>query len=144
MTLVGDCRSDDTLQIDGRVEGNVEARRAIVIGRHGVVVGDIVTGDAVIYGRMRGRLTVASAVELLAPCAVDGTIETRHLRLEEGARVTASVTMTSQRSTSATPDGTERSARASEPGLAPGSEGLRGAYPDDEPISTCTLYQSKL
>ena len=21
---------------------------------------------------------------------------------------------------------------------------LRGAYPDDEPISTCTLYQSKL
>lgn len=102
MTLVGDCRSEGTIWIEGRVEGNVAAREAIVIGENGVVVGDIVTDDAIIYGRIRGRLTVASRVELHASSAVDGLIDTRRIQLKEGACVTASVNLTSQRSTSAT------------------------------------------
>ena len=93
MTVVGDCKSEGTIRIEGKVEGRLEAGKAIVIGKEGLVLGDVFTQDAVISGAIQGSLTIASRLELQASCNVTGEIDTRRIVLEEGATINGTVKM---------------------------------------------------
>jgi len=95
MTIVGDCETDGTVRIEGTVEGSIKAGKAIVIGKQGLVRGDIVTQDAVISGRVEGTLVAASRLELQATCHIEGEIHTRRMQLEEGAVLNGTVHMSS-------------------------------------------------
>ncbi len=90
MTLVGRCKSEGTIRIEGRVEGEVQSEEAIVIAEDGVVVGEIIAHDAFISGRVEGGVTTASSVELKASCVVDGEIDARYIAVEQGALINAS------------------------------------------------------
>jgi hypothetical protein len=74
MRVVGDCETDGTLRIEGTVEGTVRAAKAVVIGKDGVVKGDVVTQDAIIGGRVTGAVVAESRLELQATCVVDGEV----------------------------------------------------------------------
>ena len=87
MTLVGDCSSRDTIRVEGRVDGDIRSDKAIVVAKNGVVVGDILARDAVISGRVRGRVETASSIELKASCVVDGEIDTLSIAVEKGALI---------------------------------------------------------
>lgn len=91
MTIVGDCETDGTVRIEGSVEGSVKAGKAVVIGKQGIVSGDIFTQDAVISGRVEGKLVATSRLELQATCRIDGEVHTRRMQLEEGAVLNGSV-----------------------------------------------------
>jgi cytoskeletal protein CcmA (bactofilin family) len=93
MTIVGDCETDGTIRVEGSVEGSIKAGKAVVIGKQGVVTGDISTQDAVISGRVEGTLIAASRLELQATCHIEGEIHTRRMQLEEGAVLNGSVHM---------------------------------------------------
>jgi cytoskeletal protein CcmA (bactofilin family) len=93
MTIVGNCETDGTVRIEGTVEGSIKAGKAVVIGKKGVVNGDIATQDAVISGRVEGTLLAASRLELQATCRIDGEVHTRRMQLEEGAVLNGNVHM---------------------------------------------------
>ena len=96
MTIVGDCESDGTVRVEGSVEGSIKAGKAIVIGKQGLVTGDIVTQDAVISGRVVGTLVAASRLELQATCHIEGEVHTKRMQLEEGAVLNGTVHMSSE------------------------------------------------
>lgn len=87
MRIVGDCETNDTVRIDGVVEGSVRADKAVKIGKEGRVTGDITTQDAVIAGSVKGALQVHSRLELQATCRIDGEVKAARLHLEEGGVV---------------------------------------------------------
>lgn len=93
MTIVGDCETDGTVRIEGSVQGSIKAGKAVVIGKQGVVNGDIHTQDAVISGRVEGTLIAASRLELQATCHIEGEVHTRRMQLEEGAVLNGTVNM---------------------------------------------------
>lgn len=93
MTIVGDCETDGTVRVEGTVEGSVKAGKAVVIGKQGVVKGDIATQDAVISGKVDGSLLAVSRLELQATCRIDGEVHTRRMQLEEGAVLNGNVHM---------------------------------------------------
>ena len=93
MTIVGDCQTDGTVRVEGSIEGSIKAGKAVVVGKQGVVTGDIVTQDAVISGRVEGTVTAASRLELQATCRIDGEVQTRRMQLEEGAVLNGNVVM---------------------------------------------------
>ena len=93
MTIVGDCETDGTVRVEGSVEGSIKAGKAVVIGKQGVVTGDITTQDAVISGRVEGTLVAASRLELQATCHIEGEVHTRRMQLEEGAVLNGKVQM---------------------------------------------------
>ncbi|HEU0053175.1 MAG TPA: polymer-forming cytoskeletal protein [Longimicrobium sp.] len=95
MTVVGDLITDGTVRVEGRIEGNVRATKTVQIVKEGEVVGDIITQDAVIGGKVRGTVTAESRLELQATCDIEGQIRARaqHLHLEEGARFNGQVQM---------------------------------------------------
>ena len=97
MHVKGDCESTDTIRIEGVVEGSVNAKKAVVIGKGGRVNGDIHTADAKIAGTVKGILNIHSRLELAATCVVDGEIHAARLQLEEGGVVSGSVNVGQQK-----------------------------------------------
>src|SRR5512145_940827 len=93
MRVKGDCETEGTLRIEGIVEGTVHAGKAIVVGKNGVVHGDINTRDAVIGGRVVGTVTAESRLELQATCVIEGEIRARRVKLDEGGTVNGQVHM---------------------------------------------------
>ncbi|MFW6084172.1 MAG: bactofilin family protein [Gemmatimonadota bacterium] len=87
MKIVGDCSSDGTIRVEGKVEGSVKAGKSVVVGKDGKVKGDIATQDAIIAGEVDGSVTADSRVELQSTCRVQGDIRSRRVKLDEGGRV---------------------------------------------------------
>lgn len=97
-SVVGHCKTAGIVQIEGSVEGSVESGNTITVGKGGVIVGDIIARDAVIAGRIHGKLMATSLVELQASCHVDGEIDTDRIVIEEGAMVNATIKTASRSS----------------------------------------------
>jgi cytoskeletal protein CcmA (bactofilin family) len=93
MRVIGDCETEGTLRIEGIVEGTVRAGKAVVVGKDGVVLGDITTQDAVIGGRVTGTVVAESRLELQATCLIEGEIRARRIKLDEGGTVNGKVHM---------------------------------------------------
>ena len=93
MKITGDCHSDGTIRVEGSVEGSVNAAKSVVVGKDGIVVGDVTTQDAIIAGRVSGSVTAESRVELQASCRIEGDIRSRRVKLEEGGQVDGALHM---------------------------------------------------
>ena len=117
MTIVGDLTTDGTVRVEGRIEGTLRAGKAVVVGKEGEVVGDIVTQDARIGGKVRGTVTAESRLELQATAQIEGQISARaqHLVLEEGCRFNGQVQMVGDEAPRALPAAT----RTESPQLQP-------------------------
>lgn len=121
MHVVGDCVTTGSLRIEGQVKGSVRAGKAVVVGKDGLVDGDIDTQDAVISGRVVGSLSVGSRLEIQASCHIEGTVRARRMQLEEGATLDGQVLVGEEKQAAPTlerlmadGDGPEVSAEVSE------------------------------
>jgi cytoskeletal protein CcmA (bactofilin family) len=115
MKVVGDCLSDGTIRIEGQVEGSVKAAKSVVIGKEGAVLGDVVTQDAIVAGRVNGSVSAESRVELQATCRVQGDIRSRRIKLDEGGQVDGQLHMAGR--------GAEKPAESPKPGEKAGRNG---------------------
>lgn len=95
--VVGHCKTEGSVQIDGRVEGSVEAADVVSIGKDGVMIGEISTRDAVVDGRIEGNLTISSLLHLKATSVVTGEIDTARILIEDGATLDVTVRMANGR-----------------------------------------------
>ena len=81
----------DSVRIDGRVIGNIEASRdvptTVVIGATGEVQGDILANRVVIAGKVSGHIHAHDRVELHASSLIQGDIKYGSIAIEHGARV---------------------------------------------------------
>ncbi|MDX1746655.1 MAG: polymer-forming cytoskeletal protein [Halobacteriales archaeon] len=129
MKIVGDCSSDGTIRVEGRVEGSVKAGKSVVVGKDGKVKGDISTQDAIIAGEVNGSVTAESRVELQSTCRVQGDIRSRRVKLDEGGQVDGQLHM----GASATRDSGSGSAAAkSEAGRSAPSDDSNGSKDADK------------
>lgn len=93
MKVLGDCEVEGTIRIEGSVQGNVRAGKAVVVGKDGLVEGDIITQDAVIAGRTKGTLRAESRLEVQATSRIDGEVIATRIQLDEGAILNGTVQM---------------------------------------------------
>lgn len=81
----------ESVRIDGRVIGNIEAPRdasnTVVIGPTGEVQGDIVAHRVVVAGKVAGQIHAIDRVELHENSMVQGDIKYGSIAIEHGARV---------------------------------------------------------
>ncbi len=122
MRVVGDCETEGTLRIEGELRGSVRAGKAVVVGKDGVVVGDILTQDAIVGGKVTGTIVAESRLELQATCVIDGEIQARRIKLDEGGKVNGEIRTGDVQIPEGRPAGGEPAARreAAEPVMAGG------------------------
>src|SRR5580693_3704703 len=82
----GEITSDEDLQIDGKVEGNISLRgHRLTIGRTARLNSEINAREVIVYGNASGNLRARDRVEIKKDGQVIGDITTTRISIEDGA-----------------------------------------------------------
>lgn len=77
--------AEETLRIDGAVQGEAISKGAVIIGTDGVVEGDVTAESILVAGKVKGNIYVRERTEITAAGSVEGDITTKSLVIDEGA-----------------------------------------------------------
>ncbi|MBM4192925.1 MAG: polymer-forming cytoskeletal protein [Gemmatimonadetes bacterium] len=91
--LTGDIESTGVLKVDGEINGSITGARQVLLGRNGIVHGNVTAGEVVVGGAVEGSVAATERLELQATAAVQGDIATRSIVVLEGARINGLVRM---------------------------------------------------
>ncbi|KJD34131.1 hypothetical protein PK35_05230 [Tamlana nanhaiensis] len=91
--LVGDITSDGDFRIDGTIEGNVNTKGKIVLGKSGAITGTLNGTDAYFEGQFSGKLTLSGTLTLKASAVVEGEVVAGKLAVEPGATFNVTCSM---------------------------------------------------
>jgi len=84
-------RLQESVRIDGKVVGNIEAPNdatiSVVIGPEGEVQGDVLASRIIVAGKVSGNIHALERVELMASALVQGDIKYASMAVEHGARL---------------------------------------------------------
>ena len=73
------------LRINGKFEGNLDAKGNLTIGSTAVVLADIVGENVIIGGRVKGKIIAKERLTFLPTAIVEGDIHPARLNVAEGA-----------------------------------------------------------
>ena len=89
-----DINSNGDIRIDGTLKGSIKTEGKVVLGKEGVVEGDVVCQNADISGTIKAKITVSNLLSLKKETAkLNGDIVTNKLSIEPGAEFTGSCSM---------------------------------------------------
>jgi cytoskeletal protein CcmA (bactofilin family) len=91
--ITGDIQSKGDIRVDGTLKGSVNTSGKVVLGKDGVIEGDVVCMDADISGTIKAKISVAQLLSLKSTAKLNGDIITNKLSIEPGASFTGSCSM---------------------------------------------------
>lgn len=83
LSINGNLQSTGEVQIEGAIEGNLQASR-IVVGQNAKINGNLIADDVVVQGTVNGSIR-GNRVTLQSSSRVDGDIVHQSLAIEQGA-----------------------------------------------------------
>jgi len=83
LKITGQLESDEDIQIDGHVEGDIRARR-VIIGAGATINGNIFGDDVELSGTVNGKIDAASVV-LSKTARMSGDVVHKALQIDKGA-----------------------------------------------------------
>ncbi len=92
-TITGDVNSNGDLRIDGTLKGSVATEGKVVLGKNGIIEGDVVCNNADIAGEIKAKITVSQLLTLKSTAKLKGDIITNKLSIEPGAVFSGSCSM---------------------------------------------------
>ena len=81
----GDISSEGDIRIDGTFEGRIYSKGRVVIGEKAVIKGDVICGNADLWGRMEGDFFVKDTLSLKESSVIRGNLHTRKFQVDMGA-----------------------------------------------------------
>lgn len=75
----------DLLHVDGKVMGEVNCTGSLVVGKEGVVEGNVSAGNVSLSGILRGNINAGEKVEILSKAKMYGDISTKGIAIEDNA-----------------------------------------------------------
>lgn len=92
IVVKGEISSDEDLQIDGKVEGNISlGGHRLTIGRGAHLNSEIHAREVIVYGSATGNLHARDRVEIKKDGQVIGDITTARISIEDGAHFKGSI-----------------------------------------------------
>jgi len=93
ITIRGNLSGGEDLLVEGRIEGTVTLKNHLSIEGTGVVEADIDVQDLTVRGEMKGDITAAQSVSVMANARVMGNIRAPRVIIEDGARFRGHIDM---------------------------------------------------
>jgi cytoskeletal protein CcmA (bactofilin family) len=91
--LKGEIASEEDFRIDGTIEGNIQCRGKIIVGRSGSVTGDVTCTNLDLFGNVTGNIICSETVILKAGSHLNGEIKIRVIEIEPGANFEGTCSM---------------------------------------------------
>ncbi len=103
--IVGRLVLQDSVRVDGKVHGSIEAQSdrniTVAVGPTGEVTGDIRANRVIVAGRVQGNIEASERAELQKDCVVMGDISYGSISVEHGARILGTLVQNAQAASSA-------------------------------------------
>ncbi len=92
LIIKGEVRGDESIYIDGRIEGSIHfAEHRVTVGRNGSVAANITAREVVVMGTVKGNIQCLDRVEIRAEGSLTGDVVTQRISVEDGAMLKGSV-----------------------------------------------------
>lgn len=82
--FTGDVDAKGTIRIDGEFQGKVVATEGVIVGKTGIVRGEIHSANVAISGTVEGNIIAKRKVELESGAKLIGDVESMSLVIEDG------------------------------------------------------------
>lgn len=94
-TVVGDIETRGPLMVSGHVRGDGRIGGTLSVSKAAHWEGDITARQAVLAGKVTGKIVVEEKLEISASAVITGEIVAKVLAIANGARIEGEVTVTS-------------------------------------------------
>jgi cytoskeletal protein CcmA (bactofilin family) len=94
-TVVGDLETRGPLMVSGHVRGNGRIGGTLSVGKSAHWEGDISARQAVLAGKVTGKIVIEDKLEISSSAVILGEIVAKILAIANGARIEGEVTVTS-------------------------------------------------
>jgi cytoskeletal protein CcmA (bactofilin family) len=91
--VTGDVQSKGDIRVDGSLKGSLNTSGKVVLGKEGVIEGDVLCNSADISGTIKAKITVSQLLSLKTTAKLNGDIITNKLSIEPGASFSGSCSM---------------------------------------------------
>jgi cytoskeletal protein CcmA (bactofilin family) len=108
MKITGDVSASGVIRIEGQVEGSVKGARQVLIGRQGMVKGDVSAREAIVGGRIEGSVTASERVEVQGTALINGDLYAKSMLVQEGGRINGAIRMEEPSSSSSSSSSTRQ------------------------------------
>ena len=82
--IKGDLKAPNFVRIDGQLTGDIDINAGLIVGEKGIVNGNIITRELIIYGTVNGNIK-AESLKIESTGKINGEIKTQTLQVEMGA-----------------------------------------------------------
>src|SRR3977135_1371482 len=92
LRVKGEIAGNEDLHTDGTVEGVVQlGERKLTVGTTAKLTADIIAGEVVVYGNVKGNVRAKGRIEIRKDGSVNGDLTTAHIMIEDGAYFKGSI-----------------------------------------------------
>lgn len=92
--VVGNMTCNNAIMLASQVQGNLQLKGNVEIGRDTLLIGDLVSGYATINGKVKGNVDIAGKAEFRADAVVFGDISASTITVDDGAIIQGYVSTT--------------------------------------------------
>ena len=93
ITVVGDLNGAGAVRVDGKMEGNIELSKAVIVGEKAEVTGKIKSSVVMIYGKLTGDLECRD-LYIMKSGVIDGNMKVNRFSVEMGGKYNGNLKMT--------------------------------------------------
>ena len=89
----GDFKSGENLYVEGEVNGSLDTKGDLKVGKKAVINANVNAKNAYVSGIIKGNLKIEEVLEIKDTAVIDGDIETNTLIIDRGAKVNGNIKM---------------------------------------------------
>ena len=92
VVIKGEVTGNESLYVDGRIEGSITFKdHRVTVGRNGVVQANISAREVVIMGKVTGNVECSDRVDIRSEGTLTGDVVSARISVEDGAMLRGSV-----------------------------------------------------
>jgi cytoskeletal protein CcmA (bactofilin family) len=103
--IKGDIISNGDFRIDGKVEGNINISGKLILGKEGLIIGNVHCTNADFEGKFTGKMYCTGTLSLKSTAEIEGEVFLEKLAIEPGAVFNAVCSMKGVKSLNTTDAG---------------------------------------
>ena len=83
--LKGNLLPEGTIRIDGHLQGDISGADGVIVGKEGVIDGDIAAKTVIVGGKVTGNISASENLEISSSAEVRGDLKYSQISIEGGA-----------------------------------------------------------
>ena len=93
VTITGNMKSADNIQVNGNVKGKIETKSDVLVGETALIDGSIKAKNVIVTGMIKGNTEVTEDLEIAPTGKIFGDVITKNLIIKKGSTFVGKTTM---------------------------------------------------